>query len=221
MLGMMASAKSMTFTAFIANDNLGLIMPILVAIIICKDFSQGTVRNKIISGKSRSVIYLSHFLAAATVMCGLMLLHGLLTLGFSLFVFPYQETAFTAADFGYLMASIAFEMVVYLAISAIVTFIATLSKNMGVCILLYLAVAFGLSLVGSIFNMAGMIISPEHNGYKIVEFLSAMNFYTSTLIGANTAYTVKQVFYILFSPTLTIAGSLLLGIRSFSRKNLK
>ena len=221
LLGTMMSAKSMMFNSFLPGDNLGLIMPILIAIVVCKDFSQGTVRNKIIGGKTRASIYLSHFLAAATVMCGLMLIHGLLTLGVSLCFFSYQETAFTAADFGYLMASLAFEMIVYLAIAAIVTWIATVSKNMGICILLYLAVSFGLSLIGSIFSVAGMLLMPEDRGYKLVEFLNALNIYTSALIGAGTTYTAKQVLYILLAPVLTITGSMLLGIRMFSRKNLK
>ena len=63
LLGSMVTAKSMTFTSFLPGDNLGLVMPILIAISVCQDFSQGTVRNKIICGKSRTAIYLSHLLA--------------------------------------------------------------------------------------------------------------------------------------------------------------
>ena len=221
MLGTMMSAKSMLFSAFLPGDNLGLIMTILIAIIVCKDFSQGTVRNKIISGKSRSSIFISHLLAAATVMCGLMLVHALLTLGISLCFFPYQETAFTMSDFGYLMISLLFEMIVYVSVAATVTFIATISKNMGICILLCLAVSFGLSIVGSIFQVAGMFLMEGDKGYKLVELLNALNVYTSTLIGAGTSYTAKQVLYILLAPVITIAGDTLLGIRIFSRKNLK
>ncbi|MBQ3063921.1 MAG: hypothetical protein IJC99_03875 [Clostridia bacterium] len=221
LLGGMMNAKSMLFTAFLPGDNLGLIMPILIAIIVCKDFSQGTVRNKIISGKSRTAIFLSHLLAAATVMCTLMLLHALLTLGVSLFFFPYQEAAFTFADLGYLMASLAFELLVYVAIAAIVTLIATLAKNMGICILLYLAVALGFSIVGAIFQVAGAFLDPAAKGYGAVELLNALNIYTSTLIGAGTTYTAKQVLYILIAPLALTTGSILLGISRFARKNLK
>lgn len=215
------NAKSMLFTAFMPGDNLGLIMPILVAIIICKDFSQGTVRNKIISGQSRSTIFLSHLLSTTTVMCALMLLHAFLTLGVSLLFFPYQEAAFTFKDFGYLMASLAFEMLVYFAIAAIVTFIATVSKNIGICILLYLAVALGFSIVGAVFQVAGAFLDPASKGYGIIEFLNALNIYTSTLIGAGTTYTAKQVLYILIAPLALTVGSTLLGMRLFARKNLK
>lgn len=221
MLGTMLSTKNLTFTAFLPGDNLGLIMPILISIVVCKDFSQGTVRNKIIGGKSRSSIFISHFLSSATVMCALMLVYGLLTLCISLCFFPYQEAAFTWADFGYLITSLAFEIVVYIAISAIVTFIATISKNMGICILLYLAISFGLSIIGSIFSVAIMMLTPEDTGYKFLEFVNALNIYMSSLIGSGTSYSAKEVLYILLSPTLITAGCLLLGIRMFSRKNLK
>ena len=46
----MFSAKGLFFRSFVPGDNLGLIAPVLVAIALCKDFSHGTVRNKIISG---------------------------------------------------------------------------------------------------------------------------------------------------------------------------
>ena len=221
LLDSMINAKTMTFSAFLPGDNLGLIMPILIAIVVCKDFSQGTVRNKIISGKSRTAILLSHFLSAATVMCGLMLFHALLTLGISLCFFPYQSTAFTFADFGYLMISLFFEMTVYCAIAAIITLIATRAKNMGVCILLYLAISFGFSIVGSIFAVAIAFIEPETTAYRVVEFLNAFNIYTSALIGSGTTYTAKQVIYILMAPLTLGVGSILLGIRLFLRKNLK
>ncbi len=221
LLGGMMSAKSMTFSAFLPGDNLGLIMPILFAIVVCKDFNQGTVRNKIISGRSRTAIFISHLLSAATVMCSLMLLHALLTLGVSLCFFPYQESAFGMADLGYLLASLAFEMLVYFAIAAITTFIATVSKNTGICILLYLAVSLGLSIIGAIFQAAAMFLDPSSAGYGVIEFLNASNIYTSTLIGSASSYTALEVLYILIAPILISIGCILLGTRMFAKKNLK
>ncbi len=223
--GMMINSKSLFFTAFAPGDNLGLIMPILIAIIVCKDFSQGTVRNKIISGKSRASIFLSHFLTASTVISFIILAHALLTLGISLCFFPYHNDPFTAADFGYLMTSVGFKMLIYVAIAATVTFIATISKNMGICIVLYLAVSLGLSIVGSlttiITQLPDILMDKESIAFKIIEIADYLNYYTSTLIGSGSSYTGKEVFYILLSPILTIAGSIGLGIFKFSRKNLK
>ena len=221
MLGAMVYAKSMFFTSFLPGDNIGLIMPILIAVIVCKDFGHGTVRNKIICGRSRTEIFLSHLLSSATVMCVVMLLQGLLTLGVSLLFFSYQVEPFSASEFGYLMISLAFEMIVYLAIAVVVTLIAVLSKNTGICILLYLAVSFGASIVGAVFQVAGSFMDPSGSLFEIVEFIKALNIYTSTLIGAGTSYSAKQVIYILMTPIAMSLGGSLLGIRLFAKKNLK
>ena len=120
-----------------------------------------------------------------------------------------------------MMISLVFEMVVYFAIAAIVTFIAVNSKNIGICILLYLAVSFGLSIVGSVFQVAGAFLETSDPAYNVVEFINALNIFTSAIIGSGTTYTVKQIIYILMSPIAITAGSTLLGIRMFARKNLK
>lgn len=215
------NAKNMLFSAFLPGDNLGLIMPILICIIVGKDFNQGTVRNKIISGHSRCKIFLSHLLSTATVMCSLMLVHGLLTLGVSLTVFPYQSGDFALGDFGYLLLSLLFEMIVYFAIAAIVTFFAVNAKNVGICILLYLATAIGSTIIGSIFQVAGMFVESGTIAYNVIEFINACNIYTSSLIGSGISYTAKEVLYVLVAPVVIGTGCTLLGIRMFARKNLK
>ena len=169
----------------------------------------------------RQIYFLSHLLATATVMCSLMLVHGLLTLGVSLTVFPYQSGDFALGDFGYLLLSILFEMIVYFAISAIVTFFAVNAKNVGICILLYLATAIGSTIIGSIFQVAGMFVESGTIAYNVIEFINACNIYTSSLIGSGISYTAKEVLYILVAPVVIGTGCTLLGIRMFARKNLK
>ena len=47
MMGVGLTAKSLYFTALLPGDNLGLIAPILISIILCKDFSYGTIETKL------------------------------------------------------------------------------------------------------------------------------------------------------------------------------
>ena len=77
-LNMTVNAKSLFFTAFSPSDNFGLILPILLAIILCKDFSHGTVRNKLICGYSRKKVFLSMYIACATTICVLILCYALI-----------------------------------------------------------------------------------------------------------------------------------------------
>ena len=54
MVSSLISGKMQFFASFSMGNNLGLIAPVLLGIALCKDFSFGTVRNKIIAGKSRT-----------------------------------------------------------------------------------------------------------------------------------------------------------------------
>ena len=66
MLASFISSKAQFFGSFSLGNNLGLIAPVLLAIALCKDFSFGTIRNKVIAGKSRTAIFLSLFITCAT-----------------------------------------------------------------------------------------------------------------------------------------------------------
>lgn len=216
------NAKEIFFQSFAPGNNLGIIVPIFLGIVLCKDFSHGTVRNKIICGKSRTSIFLSMFLSCAIVMCGVMLAGGLLTLGVSLLFFKYQQTPFTAKDFGYLLATIGFEMLLYVMIAALIAFLCVSMKNVGLVIVMYVAISFLLTIIGTI---AGVVVGMEDFidnkiAYNILKFISDINVFTSKVIG-NGHYGWKECAYILF-PTLG-GGTLFawLGTVVFRKKDLK
>ena len=215
------SAKAQFFTAFSPANNFGLIAPILVSIILCKDFSYGTIRNKITSGKSRVSIFLSMFLSSTLVMSVLMVAHALITLFVSLIFFDYQSEPFKASDIGYFMLSLLFELLVYVFISALISFFCVAMKNAGVSVVMYVAVNFLFSIIGSITMIAGMAVEPDSTAYKVLEFLNNSNLFTSTMIGTGTSYELSQVFAVLVPTVLGSALFIFLGIWAFSKKDLK
>jgi ABC-type transport system involved in multi-copper enzyme maturation permease subunit len=221
MLGMLPTAKSFFFQSFLPGNNIGLIMPILVAIILCKDFSQGTVRNKIICGHSRFSIFLSMFISSSVVSSIIMIGQGLITLFFSLAFFEYSSEAFSLSEFGYVLISILFEILVYVLISAIISFFCVAMKNAGTAVVMYVAVSFLFAIVGSVTLVAVMFTEEGTLGYKVLEFLNNANVFTSTLIGGGESYTAKEIFYIL---TPSVGGSalfVLFGSLIFKKKDLK
>ena len=123
------TAKGQFFGAFSFGNNLGLVAPLLIGIILFKDFSYGTVRNKIISGHTRTNIFLSTFVVCSVAMIGIIFSHALLTLGFSLPFFDYQATPFVMADFWYLLESLGFELLVYLFAAAFVSWLCATRKR--------------------------------------------------------------------------------------------
>lgn len=221
----LVSAKGQFFQSFSMTNNLGLIAPVLLAIVLCKDFSFGTVRNKIIAGKRRSSIYLSLFAVCALVLISVMLLSAFISLGVSLLFFDYQPAPFTFADFGYFMASLAFEMLVLLFMAALLSWLCACMKNVGSAIVLYVAITFMLVLVGSIVQMVCGVLQITGNNQTLVDILLVVDRLNVgravSYIGAGTSYTWKDVLYLTLPPLAGILGFSGLGLWLFGKKDLK
>jgi len=221
----LVSAKSQFFQSFSIGNNMGLIAPVLLSIILWKDFSFGTVRNKIIAGNSRTSIFMSLFTVCSAATLIVMFLHAFLTLGISLIFFDYQPTEFTPNDFGYFMASLLFDVVLMLFISAMISWLCASSKSLGLVIVLYVAITFILVMVGSIVQVVSEFLKFTPGNEKTVEildFVSRINVGNSTMyVGAGTTYTLEDVLYILLPPVAGIVGFLSLGLIKFNKKDLK
>ena len=225
MLAALVSAKGMFFQSFSMTNNMGFIAPILLAIVLYKDFSYGTVRNKIISGKSRSQIFLSTFIVCSLVLVCVIMLSAFITLGVSLIFFDYQEGAFAAADLGYFFASLGFELLVLLFMSALLSLLCTCSKNLGIAIVLYLAFTFALTLVGSFTQVIGAVAQTFVESEllaKVIKVIDRLNVGMATsYIGTGDSYSLSDVLYLTLPALSGIAAFLGLGLVSFNKKDLK
>lgn len=221
-LGMVVDAKTLFFTAFLPGDNFGLVLTIFITIILCKDFSYGTIRNKIVCGKSRKDIFLSLFFSCAIVLCAIIVAHALLTLLLSLCFFPYQDGGFTGKDFLYLVESIALEILVYLFIAALITFLCVSMKNTGLTIVCVIAISFLCALVGGIAQVALQFTPPASEGAsQVLQFLTKSNIFTGSIIGQGTSYTFKDMLYVLIPAIAGCAALIGFGIYAFEKKDVK
>lgn len=225
MLSALVSAKGLFFQSFSMTNNMGFIAPVLLAIVLYKDFSYGTVRNKIISGKSRSQIFLSTFIVCSLVLVCLIMLSAFITLGVSLIFFDYQEGAFAAADLGYFFASLGFELLVLLFMSALLSLLCTCSKNLGIAIVLYLAFTFLLTIVGSFTQVIGAVAQTFVESEllaKVIKVIDRLNVGMATsYIGTGDSYSLSDVLYLTLPALSGIAAFLGLGLVSFNKKDLK
>lgn len=225
MITSLISGKAQFFSAFSIGNNLGLIAPVLLAIALCKDFSFGTVRNKIIAGKSRSAIFLSLFLACAGILTAVMMLHAFITLGISLIFFEYQPTDFTISDLWYFLESLAFEILVLLWVAALLSCLCACMKNVGLVIVLYIAVTFVLVIAASILQIALPLMELSGSNETLADvlyFIDRINVGNSAAyIGMDTEYVLEDVLYLTLSPILGTLGFLGLGLWRFNKKDLK
>ena len=219
------SGKAQFFGSFSMGNNLGLIAPVLLAIALCKDFSFGTVRNKIIAGKSRSAIFLSLFITCSAVLIAVMLLHAFITLGVSLMFFDYQPAEFTVSDFWYFVQSLAFDILVLLFIAALLSWLCASMKNVGLVIVLYIAISFFLVMAGSIIQVIVEVLEVTGGNQRTVDllrFLDRINVGTAvSYIGMGTEYTLEDVLYLTVPASAGILGFLGLGLWQFNKKDLK
>ena len=221
-LSSFAQSKDMFFSAFSLGGNFGLILPILISIILCKDFSHGTVRNKIICGKSRSQIFLSSFFSGTIVICAAMLAHALITLMISLLFFPYQADPFTASSFLYLLISLLFSLLLYVFVSAIISALSVLMKNTGLAVVLFVAINFFFTIIGTVTTVASIFINPEDSTtVKIFEILQKANPFLGAVIGRGTSYSLTDVLCILIPVVAGTALCIALGLTVFKKKDLK
>lgn len=219
------SGKAQFFTALSIGDNLGLIAPVLLGIALCKDFSFGTVRNKIIAGKSRSSIFLSLFITCSVVFVGVMLLHAFISLGLSLIFFDYQPTPFTMADFWLFLESLGFSILTLLFASAMLSWLCASMKNVGLVIVLYIAIIFILALASGILQIVISVMEITGGNEQTLSVLQVINRLnvcnSATYIGSYTQYTREDVLYLTIPPVVGILGFVGLGLSKFNRKDLK
>ena len=218
-------AKGLFFGSFTVGNNMGLIAPVLLAIVLCKDFSYGTIRNKIIAGKSRSAIFMSLFITCSVVYIGVILINAVVTLGVGLVFFEYQAEAFTFADLGYTAASLGIALLSCLFVSAMLSWLCAGAKNVGVAIVLNVVFAFVLSMIYSITQMAVPmmeVMGTNETTISIVRFIERINIAgVAPSLGANSTFTLEDVMYLMLPSLLGITAFLLLGLRKFNKKDLK
>lgn len=221
----LVTAKTQFFSSFAVTNNLGVIAPVLLAIALWKDFSYGTVRNKIIAGKSRASIFLSMFITCGTALIAVILLHALITLGVSLIFFDYQQKAFAAADLLYLLESIFYELLVLLFVASVLSWLCAAMKNIGLVIVLYIAFTFLLAIVASICQLGITVLEFVEDSESIIsalQFIDRINIGNAgRYIGAGDSYTLEDRLFLTIPAITGILMCTSLGLVSFNKKDLK
>lgn len=157
------TGPNMLLTSFNPVDNFGLAIPICLITFVCLEFSQGTIRNKIIAGHSKFKIYSALLISGLVLAFALVIVYaGLCTLlgtifgGFDLNK-PIMTITLTISggyvDGLYIFQTLIVAMVVYICIVSFTVFFAALFRNIGPCIPVIVLVLMMLSLGGSIVNM--------------------------------------------------------------------
>ncbi|MBO5789476.1 MAG: hypothetical protein J6R42_05985 [Clostridia bacterium] len=220
-------AKFFLFNSFSPSNNFGIILPVFLCIIVCKDFSHGTIRNKIICGHKRSHIFLSMFISVSTYLTAIIMLYGLLNFAMSFAVgFKYSAQISFAKDLGYLLLSLLFVVMAYVFLSAVISFLVVFTKNVGAAIVLNFALTLCMTMIISVLEVVvlfGTMSDGNETLLRIVDYALKVNpFYMLTMvIGKGVEYSTKEVLCFVFSTILYVTGLVLWGSKILTKKELK
>lgn len=163
----MLTGPNMLLSSLSPVDNFGLAIPICLITFICLEFTQGSIRNKIIAGHSKFKIYLSLFVSGLVLTFSLLIVYaGLCTLlgtifgGFDLDDPVINMSSLSAllasgtyADGAYIAQVLVTALVVYIAIVSFTIFFATLFRAVGPCIPIVVIVLMMLALGGTMVSL--------------------------------------------------------------------
>lgn len=218
---------------------IGFFFAVVSSMFLGTDYSDGTIRNKLIVGHTRTNVYLANLIvtcvAGLLIMCVWFIgaLVGVPALGF----FTFSPVK--------LVAYFLFCILLVAAYSAINTFVAMLSSNKTTTVLVSLALAFGLLLCASlIYNalevpetintMSGITISgtaapvgetvanPNYIGGALRSVFQMLLNVLPTGQSVNVAFLkVEQPYIMILSSMAVTVGITALGIVLFRKKDLK
>lgn len=218
---------------------IGFFFAVVSSMFLGTDYSDGTIRNKLIVGHTRTNVYIANlivtFVAGLLIMCVWFIgaLVGVPPLG--LFTFTPVKLV------GYFLLCV----LLVAAYSAINTFIAMLSSNKTMTVLVSLALAFGLLLCASlIYNalevpetintMSGITISgtaapvgetvanPSYIGGAMRSVFQMLLNVLPTGQSVNVAFLkVEQPYIMILSSVTVTVGVTALGVVLFRKKDLK
>ena len=157
------NANSVIGSVYSLSNNIGLVIPAFAGILVCSDYSNGTLRNKVIAGNRRSEIYLSHLIVSIIFSVVIITIYAAVTAGLSLAMLPFNREVMK--DLG--------KEVLYFVLNGTMTFafIATVStlfamtfRSMAPTIIFTIVFAMALYVVNSV------VMLTDFEDYKYVVY---------------------------------------------------
>lgn len=194
--------------------NQSLFMAIVPAMLLVRDFTQNTVRNKIICGHSRTHIYLAHIICFDIVA---VYYHVVSMASALLFGIPILGGADTLAH-GYVLYYVGISFLLILAYASLTMFICMLMRSVSGVIIAYV-----INSLLSTFAMIAVLIIKDIKLYDLVT-CCILDMQAQEILGgiAEKEYPRKFVMYAMPLCSLAyIIGLPIIGIRAFRKADLK
>ena len=228
----MLTGQGMLVNSMSPVQNYGIAIPVNLITFTCLEFSQGTIRNKIIAGHSKAKIYASLFLSGLIfaflllgVYLGICTALGTIFGGFDLDVVTMAGTGYGMFSAKYILQMLLACVVTYISVVSFTIFFATLFRSIGpsipVVMILLMICYLGATIVSAmaLFDMPGLEILI--NFMKVINPLYALG--SSPSLDANNKFylendvVIASVISNLVYATIFFVG----GIFIFKKRDVK
>ncbi len=209
--------RSMFGSGYSISGNVGLLTVLFAGVIVCKDFSMGTIRNKMIRGYSRDKIFLSGLLVNCVAVVLFVTINVLVLFGAITLALGYGAP-FDLAELGEMCKIVLCGTMLYLAMSALVTLLAFSTQSTVMTIVIYIAIILGMDIVYvTLQTMVNLGTLPEVFG-KIVGLLPSQQCMELVEIGTLGAKDVLRIVLANAIYTVVFAG---MGLMIFRKRDVK
>jgi len=204
----------------------GYILAVFVAVLLAMEFTDGTIRTKIICGISKIKIYSANYLASLIYIITIMLGYGILSLLFGLILYsPIPQDVDALKYVGNYFMTLSFDLISYIFVSSTILLLVMLIRTQGLSSFLYIIAVIGFQFVGGILDQIIEIINAyETNMESVITFINVINwinpFYLMTTLSTNY-YSTGLIVANSITPLAWGALNFYLGYLAFVKRDIK
>lgn len=199
------TARSLISGSFSISGDMGLILPIFTGILAGADLVNGTLRNKVIIGHSKTKIYFSHLFTTIVFHLFIAVVYALCTAGFSLIFFKYG-VEITSEEIKNIIYFVVTGLLGYVFSATVISAFALFFKNPAPTILITVILCLGIGLIGTLINLL------DYESYKYAIYLIpsfANNQFTAFGGISDVVFIEGVISYLLFGGIFVLVGALL------------
>lgn len=211
-------------------QNFGIAIPVNLISFTVLEFTHGTIRNKIITGNSKSKIYFSLILAGLVFTFALIVSYSLLCLALGSIIggFDINGSLLLGGTLNaeYFVKLIVLTIMAYILITVTTIFFATLLRNIGPCIPIVILLILGCYLVSTIFGAVSVLgdsVDFIKNMTQVLKYVNPLHSIAASstneeglLVIANDAFIAEIVNNVIYS-----AIFLFFGLLIFKKRDVK
>ncbi len=219
------TANTIVGSAYSLTNNIGLVIPAFAGILVCSDYTNGTLRNKVIAGNRRTDIYFSHLLTSIIFSVVMITLYAAVTTGLSLLFFDFKKDP--SVNMGLeILYFVLYGTMSFVFMATLSTMLAMVLRNIAPTIIFSVVAAIVLVALCSVLMLIGSQEKYRYAFYLIPTYCSnyfnLQSFSVLGLLAGNGGDSRGLMFaegmgsYVFFSVLNTV-----IGILVFNKRDIK